>query len=409
MMKKSKLAVILLLLSVLSANTSFGQTVYVQSALSVIKNNNLDFLEETASDLEKAMVDPSTSNDPKMWYARARIFSIIANSKDTAVQNIDNDAAMKSLNAYIEFFKNPSKKQSYVREAKGNFLYAYSAVYSKSIDFTNAKDYDKANLYLDKLKELYQYDDEELIKTNYNISKNQLDLMAYNNCLRGGKAYNKKGQKYLQNLLDNNYNDPKLYAYLAEYAMEEGDTAKAIEYINEGREIAPGNMVLITSEINIYIAMDKKKILLEKVNEGIANEPTNSQLYFIRGYLNQKFENPTEAEADYKKAVEFDPTNYDAKLNLGGLMVDRAVTTNNTELVKIDMDDYAAQDALIAKISLMYKEALVLLEDVVNNKEFTSNEVKYNLLKDIKTIYIKLKDKEKAAEYNERMQALLAD
>lgn len=400
---KNSIKLTTLAMVMLIANMGWSQTFLVQNALSVIKNNDLDLLEETAEDLNKALLDPSTADNAKMWYARARIFGLIANSADTNVNAIDNNAAEKSLDAYINFFGKEGNKQSYVNASLENFPYTYQKVYSAFVTLANAGKINEANAMIEKMKLLYDFEDpKEVILTNFSISKNKLDLLAYENCAIGGKAYNAQGKMYLQRLIDNGYTDVKLYGYMANYAMQDGDTVKAIDYINEGREIDPTDMGLIREEINIYISMGKNDILLGKVDEGIKNEPTNSQLHFIRGFLNQEFGNLEDAEKDYEKAVEFDPMNFDAMLNLGGLYVDRAENLKRKKY-DIDPDDYTAQDALAAKVKAVYEKALPLLEDVVNNKEISSNQEKYQLLKSIKSIYVNLKDKEKIVEYQARI------
>jgi len=402
-MMKNSIKLTTLAMVMLIANMGWSQTFLVQNALSVIKNNDLDLLEETAEDLNKALLDPSTADNAKMWYARARIFGLIANSADTNVNAIDNNAAEKSLDAYINFFGKEGNKQSYVNASLENFPYTYQKVYSAFVTLANAGKINEANAMIEKMKLLYDFEDpKEVILTNFSISKNKLDLLAYENCAIGGKAYNAQGKMYLQRLIDNGYTDVKLYGYMANYAMQDGDTVKAIDYINEGREIDPTDMGLIREEINIYISMGKNDILLGKVDEGIKNEPTNSQLHFIRGFLNQEFGNLEDAEKDYEKAVEFDPMNFDAMLNLGGLYVDRAENLKRKKY-DIDPDDYTAQDALAAKVKAVYEKALPLLEDVVNNKEISSNQEKYQLLKSIKSIYVNLKDKEKIVEYQARI------
>ena len=393
-------------LMMLIVNTGWSQTFLVQNALSVIKNNDLDFLEETAKDLNKTLEDPSTADDAKMWYARARIFQLIALSSDTNVNAIDENAAEKSLDGYINFFGKSGNKQSYENEALNNFPYIFRNLYIQSSIYANDGKVKKANALIEKLKLIYGFENAEaVILENLSITKDRLDVEAYKNCAYGGKEHNEQGKMYLQGLIDRGYADVKLYGYMATYAMEDGDTAKAIQYINDGREIDPTNMNLIREEINLYISMGKNKILLEKVDEGIANEPTNSQLHFIRGFLNQEFGNEGEAEKDYLNAIEFDPSNYDAKLNLGGMFVDQAENLKR-KMIDIDMDDYTAQDALTTKIKEVYGKALPLLEDVVNNKEINSNKEKYNLLRSIKSIYINLKNKEKIAEYEERISEI---
>ena len=387
------------------ANAGWSQMFLVQNALSVIKNNNTDFLEETAKDMDKALKDPSTSDDPKMWYARARIFQMVALNGDTNVNAIDPNAAEKSFEGYINFFENPGSKQSYINAANENFIYVYINLFNKSLGLSSKGKFTEANALLDNLKKVYKYEvPTNLLKEN-NLSINKINLSGYGNCYRGGRSYNDKGKEYIQALLDNGYVDANLYGYLANYALEDSDTAKALEFLSEGKGIDPTNMGLLGQEINLYISMNNEDALIDKVNQGIENEPTNSQLHFTRGFLNQKSNKIEEAEKDYLNAIKFDPSNYDAMLNLGGVYIDKAEALYE-DMATVNMNDYAAQDAIMEKVKIEYNKALPLLIDVVDNKEMSDNKAKYNLLRSIKSIYVKLKDREKASEYLARMKEL---
>ena len=170
MMKKSKF--ILLALAIFMANAGWSQMFLVQNALSVIKNNNTDFLEETAKDMDKALKDPSTSDDPKMWYARARIFQMVALNGDTNVNAIDPNAAEKSFEGYINFFENPGSKQSYINAANENFIYVYINLFNKSLGLSSKGKFTEANALLDNLKKVYKYEvPTNLLKEN-NLSIN---------------------------------------------------------------------------------------------------------------------------------------------------------------------------------------------------------------------------------------------
>ena len=118
---KTAFATVVLVLSGFAAK---AQMEYVSSALEVINNNYVSDLEVTVSDLNKCLEDPTTSNEPKMWYARARVFQMVATNEDTAINNIEPNAPYLSLEAYIKYFKNPSNRSRYTLAAQDNLVYS---------------------------------------------------------------------------------------------------------------------------------------------------------------------------------------------------------------------------------------------------------------------------------------------
>ena len=70
-------------------------------------------------------------------------------------------------------------------------------------------------------------------------------------------------------------------------------------------------------ELNIYLSTGRGKEALDKIDKAIAADPSNSNLYAVKGSILDQDKRPAEALEAYKKAVEIDPKNFDAQFNIG--------------------------------------------------------------------------------------------
>ena len=67
--------------------------------------------------------------------------------------------------------------------------------------------------------------------------------------------------EYLQKSIDNNTNDPIVYYYMSNIYSKKGDLEKALEYINIGKEQFSSEIMLVNSEIDLYMKMGKSTAL----------------------------------------------------------------------------------------------------------------------------------------------------
>ena len=89
-------------------------------------------------------------------------------------------------------------------------------------------------------------------------------------------------------------------------------------------------------DLNASLAGGKGEDAIAKINKTIAADPTNSNLYAVRGSLYDQQKKTDLAVADYRKAVELDPKNFDAQFNLGVYNYNKAADSY-TKARKIDL------------------------------------------------------------------------
>lgn len=432
-MKKS-----ILILLCLTALISKAQKSQIESAALYFNNAEM---EDAKKAIDAAFAHPDTKDNLKMFYFRAAIYDTICTSKDPKVRALDIDAAEKWALAAKRGLE-LDKKDIYRAELEYNIVNAAFACNSAAYEASQRGDYAKTQSYYQLVIDLLPFDKNEDMKTNNLTEKSIVFNQFY---FASKEKKNDDQKKYLKRLIELDYKDHMIYAYLTNIHLEEGDTATAITYLEKGRELYPEKKDLIGQEINLYIAQNKLDVLLQKVELANEQKPDDADLVYTRGNLYDNFgnsykekikksreeikattkkataeKNPankkqldakikelnasltelqkkqstylTKAEADYFKAIDLNPDMIDAYYNLG------ALTNNKTALVadKINSIEAKTQAEYDKKFASLKKvqdsiynvaiEQFLKVEDIAmakSEKTADDKQLKYTYLKDV--------------------------
>ena len=77
--------------------------------------------------------------------------------------------------------------------------------------------------------------------------------------------------------------------------------------------------------IDLYLKMDKTEDAMKYLQMAIEQDPTNVTYYFAQGTLFERFGEEDKAIESYTKALELDPTFFNALYNLGALYYNKGV------------------------------------------------------------------------------------
>ena len=114
---------------------------------------------------------------------------------------------------------------------------------------------------------------------------------------------------------------------MSESMIDQQENERALDYLSIGRKKYPTNEILLNTEINLYIKLNKLSDLIVKFTEAIELDPVNSMLYFNRGIIYDQEKDTENAEKDYMKAIELNPLYFEANYNLGALYFNLGVET----------------------------------------------------------------------------------
>ena len=113
---------------------------------------------------------------------------------------------------------------------------------------------------------------------------------------------------------------PEIASKIGILYAELGQNEKAKEALVKARKLNPDDISLIIAEANIYYKINDIEGYKRLINEAIAKNPTNAELFYNLGIVNTTT-NPKEAEGYFKKATEIKADYFDAWVRLGDLML----------------------------------------------------------------------------------------
>ena len=376
---------ILLILSFIISTVAVAQKHNIVNASIALRNANKAngdevgvLLLEAKEYIDEAFSSESTANDPKMWNYRAPIYLQIALKKP----ELDNLAILKATDAHIKCLQKGKKDKIIVKkwtskeDVLAGLVQCGYKLFNLAIDHYNKGDYKTSLDFYDKIFEIVPFDDEDQLKRG-NITK---ETILYNSFFSSNKLKDDtKSKELLQNLIDINFNEPAIYIHMSEIFKREKNIEKAIEYLSLGREMFEDDQSIINTEINLYIELGRTSELLKKLGEAIEIDTENSLLYFNRGTIYDQEGQLENAEKDYLKAIDLDPSSFGSNYNLGALFFNKAVELNNSANSTSDDKKYKS---IKNQSDVYFNRALPYLES-----SYSINPKDKNTLLSLKQLY----------------------
>ena len=369
----------------------FGQNMQVQNMANYLRNKDYAKAKESA---DAAALHESTKGSAKMWMYRGNVYKAIYSDTSKKVRDIDAMAEEKSLDAYINCFKNDKDKlysdTKYEENIRGNIVSAAAATKRKAGFYSYNKEYDKALYCYDLMEQALPYDFDQGMKRQ-NITKEKIMFEKFE--MYKGAANKEKTKEYAGKLMDIKYKDAKIYIDMVKLSLLDKDTAAALSYIEKGKVLFEDNMSLIGSEIDIYLARKKTDVLQDKLKGAMEIAPDNEILHIVMADIYRKTGKPEEAEKEYVKALELRPDSEPANYNLGVLYYSQAKDWND-KLNALSMKDPKTKE-YETKSNDFFKKAVVYFEasyDLSKDKD-------PNTKKLLRQISLRLGDTAKADKY----------
>lgn len=391
-----KIAIFLIIL--MTAGSIFAQNSKRTSAYNHLNHGKLDKAKDC---IDAAAKHEKTINDAKTWYYRGNIYLEIAMTDNEKYKDIDPECIDKALASYIKA-RELDTKGKFLTDILPRIMACAEQYYNKAVRYYNSKEYNDASVNFFKAFEV-----------NKDISKTNIDTGAlFNSAISAGlaKNYDLAKKRYAM-LIDYNYNNSVMYITLTDYYKVEGDSIKALEYIQIGRERYPENFPILIIETNLFLNAGETGKALDNLKQALKTDTTNASIYSAVGSMYDRIVNDTtktekeqddafiEAENAYKKAIELQPDFFDAIYNLGALYFNRGV--NN--ILKADVLPFGDEnyDKLKSIGDDYMNKSLPILE-----KAYELQPDDYSTLFSLKQIYSRRGKIEKYKEVSERLQNL---
>lgn len=395
MMKQmsKKIAILVLALVGFTAYTNAQNSQIETVALKFEQDTMIheDFVEAITA-INKAKDNDKTGNWAKMWYWRGRLYLALHRSGDEALKKEVGDPLDIALESFMKV-KDGEKADRYSDDAYPWIIQTGLDLYREAYTAQNNKEYKEALRRYQEILKVIPYDKTGDLKRSANITPETMYQYSYYMAMYA-QDY-PLAIKYIKELIDRSYADPRIYIDIANLYMSEKDTASALKYLKMGKDLFEGNIDLINTELDIFLKMGKTAELIEQSNQAIEQDPTNKLYYFVRGVSYDKLGETDKAIADYEKAIELDPYYYDAYYNLGATYINQTEDVINKIQESQDQDEI---NKLSKKVDELYIKALPYFESALENVEADNINEKIALGTTMKQLYAKL-----AANYPEYM------
>ena len=366
--------------------TLFAQKAAIQTAYNYLRYDDLDKAKEA---IDQAALNESTSLMAKTWYYRGQIYhAIFESTKDQfkALKPGSLDEAYKSYGKTLEL----DTKGEYKDDLMKRMTILSSQFINDGVDNFKDKKYNEALVNFEKS-----------IAINFKYLNFTDTLAIYNAALAADKSNNtQKARKYYGELIALNYGGAKLFSFLAANEISANDTVAAISTLRNGRKKYPSNAELAVAELNIYLSSGKDKEAISQIDQAIANDPQNSNLFYAKGVLNDKLGNAELAQESYKKAIELKTDFFDANYNMGASLFNQGAEM----VIKANAFPASKQkefEAMKKLYDAKFNEAKPYFE-----KAYELNSKDLATLQNLKQIYTRLNDLGKATEMKKAIDSL---
>ena len=342
-------------------------------------------LGKAKASIDLAAENEETKNEARTWHYYGIVYYKIAAYPD--FNDLDPEALDKSLNAFIKIIE---LDPAYANDRQ-NMFDIYQHIQSITSNYFNKGAVAYENGEYKEAIDCYM----AAYKSNLVIGQkdNEALLIAAQIALYNAKEY-ESAIAICNQLLAEQYESPKVYQYLAVANSQLGNDEDMLKYINEGRAKFPEDDNLVNEQINAYLKLKREAEIIDQIKE-MANKNSNNSIYcLIIGtiYSNQESEiyNVDSALVYYNRAIEINPSDENAYINVGSMYIDKSAALIN-KANELPLDKFKEYDALIAEAKVFDEKALPYVEKAYELVP-TDDAIKQAL----RTLYVRLKMMDKA-------------
>lgn len=258
-------------------------------------------------------------------------------------------------------------------------VYLYYAASSA----VNGKNYEKALVYYNELKDL-NYDGSSTTYSAVNIASGEVETMDQST----RDLYIKAGTHKDPTEEESPSKTAEIVKNIALIYQQLGDNEKALEAYVDARAENPDDVNLVLGEANLYYTMGDKDKFKDLMAEASKMAPDNADLLYNIGVINMEQGNIEDARDAYRKALEVDPGYINAMLNLSTTYVNEGNSLiDDMNALGSSRADIAKYDELKQKKDDLFLEGAKILEDAL-----TTNPDNQGVLSQLKNIYGALGD-----------------
>ena len=375
---------------------SFGQKKAVSSAKNEIKGGAPNF-EEARKLIKEAQVNQETEAQAETWFVAGQIENKqldTENMKEILGQDPNRTIMYTALSNIYPYFEKAYELDQ-LPDEKGKVKPKFTKDI-RSLMKANRVHYFNAGVYYYDNKDYQQaYDNFKMygdISTLPMMSREDFPQNANDSTEMQVRFYAGMAASLIPNhddaiaiyseLKDKGYADAELYQRLVYEYEQVSDSVSLVNILKEGMVKFPENDFFLLNLINININTENTSQAIIYLNEAIAKNPANAQLYDVLGQVYEIEKNYDKAFENLKKALEIDPNNADYLSHTGKVYYNLGVETRGNADNIAEKQQYEQE---FQKAQSYFKEAIPYFEKAYelnpddSNAIFALRSIYYNL------------------------------
>lgn len=335
-----------------------GLSMPVQAQNSAVTNAILSQkagqMDKALTSINEAIANEKTKDKAKTWFTRGEIYNQLLDPNTQALfgkytkDMQPGEALQKATESYNKALQLDGPAGEFGKQVPARLQNLYALAFNAGVKSYNDKEYDKAVANYKLASQLSPTDTTAVLYGAYALEAKQdyAGAKANYNQLLGMDAYKTKPAPV------------SVYTRLLQIARQEKNDAEAQKVLKAGLAAYPNNKSFLIEDLNMSMAGGNSEAALEKINKTIAADPTNANLYAVRAGIYDQQKKSDLAQADYKKAIELDPNNFDSQFNMGIYNFNQAANLY-TKASKLDLKTYQLKGKPLEAQGKKYFEASV--------------------------------------------------
>jgi len=375
---------------------SFGQKKAVSSAKNEIKGGAPNF-EEARKLIKEAQVNQETEAQAETWFVAGQIENKqldTENMKEILGQEPNRTIMYTALSNIYPYFEKAYELDQ-LPDEKGKVKPKFTKDI-RSLMKANRVHYFNAGVYYYDNKDYQQaYDNFKMygdISTLPMMSREDFPQNANDSTEMQVRFYAGMAASLIPNhddaiaiyseLKDKGYADAELYQRLVYEYEQVSDSVSLVNILKEGMVKFPENDFFLLNLINININTENTSQAIIYLNEAIAKNPANAQLYDVLGQVYEIEKNYDKAFENLKTALEIDPNNADYLSHTGKVYYNLGVETRGNADNIAEKQQYEQE---FQKAQSYFREAIPYFEKAYelnpddSNAIFALRSIYYNL------------------------------
>lgn len=321
-MKKLFAIAFLIFFSLATVHAQSGKVLSCWNATNLYENGGgPEDLERGKQPIDEAILDPSTMNQGKTWWYRAKLYTLMLQDKTLAPKYADLTDGVVSSFQKLSDLNDPKFKDW---EDAGRYMQGLVAtLFNGALDAFNANSFAQANKGFMQAAELVNVLDKKKMQAPVGVAD------CYKNAaLAAENAKDLDKAEVAVARLITVSPDAKSINLLAYYQKRNNKVDLAKTTIENGLKQFPQDLDLLIAKIQFFLDEKKEGEAITYLNEAIAIDPKNAKLYLVLGNAYDQVGKAEESRAAYEKCIEIEPTNFDAYYNIASVINNKAVKLN---------------------------------------------------------------------------------